>query len=197
MGGAAIVGYVGGSYAIQWVIEDPLPAVPPLHPDLAPGDGNLSITIPVPGSTTVTSGVPLLDPENATDPGIMPGSQPRLTLVEPLPTTNSGSNIYLSTDFVVAPNGAVVPIPDGATGPIPANNGKGFQYAGGGGGKGLSPNISDVRIMDPTQPAGKSPGYPNGYASYSNVHGQPANPYTGKPVKKSDPEWHIPLVGPR
>ena len=96
-------------------------------------------------------------------------------------------------DFVVTSNGQVIPVPSNATGPIPAQNGQGFRYTGGSGGKGLAPTTTDVRIMDPTLPKGNSPGYPNGYTSYSNSSGQTVAPYTGKTVAPGDPEWHVPL----
>jgi len=92
-------------------------------------------------------------------------------------------------DYVVSPNGDVVPIPDGATGPIPAQNGAGFRYTGGSGGSGLDPRVTDVRIMDPT------PRYPNGYVSYSNASGQAVNPFTGQTVSRSSSWWHIILSG--
>jgi RHS repeat-associated protein len=107
-------------------------------------------------------------------------------------------------DFVVTENGDVIPVPDGATGPKPVETGKGFQYTGGGTGvkgsvgKGLDGRVSAVRIMDPTEPKGKSPGYPDGYVSYSNSASpkpQPVDPYTGQTVSRS--EWHIPLRGPQ
>jgi hypothetical protein len=92
-------------------------------------------------------------------------------------------------------SGPSIVVPEGATGPIPANNGLGVQYTGGSGGPGLDPSVSSVRIMDPTAPAGPSPGYPNGYASYSNASGQAINPLNGQTVPKSSPWWHIDLGG--
>lgn len=99
-------------------------------------------------------------------------------------------------DFLGQANGPAIPIPEGAVGPTPVQNGNGFQYTGGSGGNGLSPNACNVRIMDPTLPKGPSPGYPNGYANYSNGAAptpQSIDPYTGKTIGKSDPWWHIPL----
>jgi hypothetical protein len=87
-GAALVVAGAGGVYAIQWALEDPLPEIPPLHPDLAPGDGNISITIPVPGSTTVTSGVGLFPGLETADPGFTAVSQPGLNIVE----ANSGTS---------------------------------------------------------------------------------------------------------
>jgi hypothetical protein len=87
-------------------------------------------------------------------------------------------------DFIVHPNGDTVIVPEGASGPFPAESGKGFQFIDGSGGHGLDPRTTDVRIMDPT------PRYPNGYASYSNA-GQTVDPYTGRTISPSDPWWHI------
>ncbi|MBI3649416.1 MAG: Hint domain-containing protein [Acidobacteria bacterium] len=98
--------------------------------------------------------------------------------------------------FLGQANGPAIPIPQGATEiPIVTPGGKvtGFGYTGGNGGNGLSPRVSDVRVMDPTLPRGPSPGYPNGYVNYMNPNGQAVNPYTGKTISKSDPMWHIPL----
>jgi hypothetical protein len=93
-----------------------------------------------------------------------------------------------SPDFVVHPNGDVVPVPKGAVGPSPVANGKGFQFEGGSGGHSLDPRVADVRIMDPAR-SGKHL-YTNGYVSYSNASGQAVNPYTGQAVPKSSPWWH-------
>ena len=93
------------------------------------------------------------------------------------------------TDFVVHPSGAAVAIPDGATGPINAANGKGVIYVGGRGGKGLNSRVTGVRIMDPT------PQYPNGYGTYMNSFGtgQTVDPYTGRTIPNNDPRAHIPF----
>src|SRR5438105_11661421 len=69
-----------------------------------------------------------------------------------------------SPDFIVSKGGTVYPVPKGASGPIPAESGKGFQFTGGSGGHGLSPKTTDVRIMDPVT-SGKYQ-YPGGYGSY-------------------------------
>lgn len=95
-------------------------------------------------------------------------------------------------NFLGQENGPAIPVPDGATGPTPTANGKGFAYTGGKGGNGLDSRVENMRVMDPTKPSGPSPGYPNGYVNYSNKGGQAVNPYTGKTVAKSDPWWHIP-----
>ena len=109
------------------------------------------------------------------------------------PASRVGRAARRAPDFVVTSKGDVIPVPLGATGPTPVRTGKGFQYTGGSGGQGLDPQVSEVRIMEPTLPRGPSPGYPGGYASYGNVHGQTVNPYTGRTISPSDPAWHIPL----
>ena len=97
-------------------------------------------------------------------------------------------------DFVVTPQGEVIPVPQGATGPVLAENGKGYRYTDGRGSHGLDARVSDVRIMESTPPGGSSPGYPGGYVSYSNANGQTVHPQTGLPVARHDPAWHIPLT---
>ena len=96
-------------------------------------------------------------------------------------------------DFISTPGGDVVIVPQGATGPLPTNKGTGFQYTGGRGGFGLDPRVSEVRVMDPVAPKGNSPGYPNGYVSYSNSHWQGVSPYSGQPIANADPWRHIRL----
>jgi RHS repeat-associated protein len=90
-------------------------------------------------------------------------------------------------------SGPSIVVPEGATGPTPALNGGGVRYTGGTGGPGLDQRVTEVRIMDPTKPAGPSPGYSSGYASYANKTGQAVNPATGQTLMKGDPWWHIPL----
>jgi RHS repeat-associated protein len=87
-------------------------------------------------------------------------------------------------DFIVHPNGNVVAVPDGATGPFPADNGAGIKFTGGAGGSGLAPSVSGVRFMDPTA---QNPG---GYYSYFNGTNQTVDPYSGTPLRPSDPGWH-------
>jgi RHS repeat-associated protein len=89
--------------------------------------------------------------------------------------------------------GPGIVVPRGAVGPTAVESGRGVQYVGGSGGPGLSSRVSNVRIMEPTAPSGPSPGYPRGYASYSNASRQTVNPATGQTVPKSSPWWHIPL----
>ena len=93
-------------------------------------------------------------------------------------------------NFIVSPNGVAYPVPNGATGPELANNGRGMQFQGGAGGNGLSPNTTGFRFMDPIA-TGPYP-YPYGYGSYNNSSGQAVNPLTGKTIPKTDPMWHIP-----
>lgn len=53
-------------------------------------------------------------------------------------------------NFIVSKGGTVFPpVPRGATGPIPASSGKGFQFIKGVGDKGLSPKAMGFRFMDP------------------------------------------------
>ncbi|HEY1974368.1 MAG TPA: hypothetical protein VGH89_40915 [Pseudonocardia sp.] len=117
------------------------------------------------------------------------GSPPPPAATPPPP----GGELH-SPNFVAHPNGEVAVVPNGAQGPIPAENGKGFQFQGGSGGHGLDPRTSGLRVMDPVT-GGKHP-YPDGYMKYNNnpPHGTPqtVDPYTGKTVAKSDPSAHIP-----
>src|SRR6266852_3829581 len=94
---------------------------------------------------------------------------------------------------IVTSSGDVIPIPQGARGPLPAQNGRGFRYVGGSGGHGLDSRVAEVRIMAPVPPRGPSPGYPGGYVTYSNAVGQSVNPYTGRTIAQADPAWHIPI----
>lgn len=95
-------------------------------------------------------------------------------------------------NFIGQESGPSIAVPEGATGPYPTR-GNGFQYTGGSGGNGLDSSVSNVRVMDPTAPRGPSPGYPNGYVSYSNGSGQAVNPVTGATLNPKDPWWHFPL----
>jgi RHS repeat-associated protein len=98
-------------------------------------------------------------------------------------------------DFVVTPRGEAIPIPKGATGPInvinPAGNTTGFAFTGGSGGLGLNPRVTGVRIMDPTLPIGRSPGFPNGYVKFQNIAGQGVIPFTGQTASRA--MTHFPL----
>lgn len=90
--------------------------------------------------------------------------------------------------FIAKSNGEVIRVPEGATGPVPAESGKGFQFAGGSGGAPLDSRVAGVRVMDPVT-SGKYL-YPNGYVSYFNEAGQTVNPFTGQTIARSDPFWH-------
>lgn len=91
--------------------------------------------------------------------------------------------------FIVSEGATVFPVPKGATGPIPATSGKGFQFIEGVGGNGLSPKATGFRFMDPIT-TGKYQ-YPGGYGSYFNKAGQTINPFTGQTISPSNPWWHI------
>jgi hypothetical protein len=93
-------------------------------------------------------------------------------------------------NFIVSEGGTVYPVPEGATGPFPAESGNGFQFTGGSGGNGLSSSATDFRFMDPVT-TGKYQ-YPGGYGSYGNAAGQTINPLTGQTIAPSNPWWHIP-----
>ncbi len=108
-------------------------------------------------------------------------------------TVGTGTNPLI----VVSPGGNAIPVPNGATGPVPADNGKGVQYNGGSGGYGMDSRVTGVRIMDPTPAKGASPGYPNGHVSYGNASGQGVNPQTGQTVSNADPSRHMPLSPPK
>lgn len=90
--------------------------------------------------------------------------------------------------FITNNNGDAFPIPEGASGPYPADNGLGIQYLGGSGGNGLNSRVTGIRVMDST--ATKFP-YPNGYVTYMNVGNQAVDPYTGRTLRPSDPLWHL------
>ena len=100
-----------------------------------------------------------------------------------------GSTPPRGPDFIVHPNGEIIPVPTGATGPTPADTGRGFQFTGGSGGHGLDPRVTGVRVMDPVT-SGKYP-KPNGYASYMNQTGQTVDPGSGRTIPRSDPNAHI------
>jgi hypothetical protein len=112
-------------------------------------------------------------------------------------TENLTSSGGRGVDFVVTEAGEAIPVPKGASGPVPvineAGETTGFAFKGGEGGHGLDSRVSDVRIMDPTPPRGRSPGYEGGYVTYENRLGQGVNPHTGRTVPNSDPSRHIPL----
>lgn len=100
----------------------------------------------------------------------------------------SGPDPSAAPDFVVTASGDVAPIPQGASGPYPTEN-PGAQYNGGSGGNGLAANVTDMRIMESTL---RSPvGYVNYGSRQANGGWQTVNPYTGEPVPRKSPWWHI------
>lgn len=84
-------------------------------------------------------------------------------------------------------------MPKGATGPSPVVNpgGKTTGSAFTGGKGGANGQVDTMRIMNPTQARGKSPGYPNGYIKYENRAGQGVNPNTGRTVSNKDSHFPI------
>ncbi len=110
---------------------------------------------------------------------------------EQLAAESTASEEAFGPNFAVSKRGVVVPIPKGATGPVPARNGMGILYSGGRGGNGLASVVSEVRIMNPNARN------PTGYVNYGKVlfggAWQTLNPYTGQPIPTTDPFWHYPL----
>lgn len=96
-------------------------------------------------------------------------------------------------NFVVSSNGTAFPVPAGSTGPTPVVNSGGKQtgvaFTGGQGG--ANGQVSTMRIMDPTQAKGNSPGYPGGYIKYENAGKQGVDPYSGKTLPNS--KSHFPI----
>lgn len=91
-GATAAVG-AGAYLAASWAMQDNGPVVPPIQPERLPDDG-FTVTIPVPNSSTVTSGVPLGIGSDTSTPGIAPVSLPSPSIVEPLPDPGTvGNNI--------------------------------------------------------------------------------------------------------
>ena len=124
-----------------------------------------------------------------------PGRTPLAIEAGPQPLAlPSGGAHATGPDFIVHPNGEIVAVPTGATGPTPVASGKGMQFTGGSGGHGLDARVTDIRVMDPVT-GGKYP-HPNGYVSYSNGAGQTVNPTTGQTVGRSDPSWHLDWSSP-
>ena len=105
--------------------------------------------------------------------------------------TNVTTESSAAPNFIVDSKGTVYPVPEGANPAVPADNGKGIKFDGGKGG--ANGQVTTMRIMDPTPAKGKSPGYPDGYVTYSNAQGQGVNPYTGKTVPRT--EAHFPING--
>ena len=104
------------------------------------------------------------------------------------------SNVPTSApDFIVTPGGTAFPVPKGATGPVPVINqaGKRTGTAFTGGRGGTNGQVDTIRIMDPTPPRGRSPGYPGGYIKYENSSGQGVNPHTGRTGSREDTHFSI------
>jgi RHS repeat-associated protein len=93
--------------------------------------------------------------------------------------------------YAITPSGIAFPVPQGS-GRIPVVNRigaiSGDAFAGGaGGGPGLAPSVTQLRLMNPT------PGNPSGYGVYMNSTGQGVNPFTGQTLSPFDPLRHIPF----
>ncbi|NOH29412.1 RHS repeat-associated core domain-containing protein [Vibrio mediterranei] len=118
-------------------------------------------------------------------------SAPKPSLGSALPNVTKGAG--KAPDFVVSPGGTAFPVPKGATGPTPVVNpgGKTTGSAFTGGKGGTNGKVDTIRIMDPTPPRGKSPGYPNGYIKYENKSGQGVDPYTGRTLSNKDSHFPI------
>lgn len=104
-----------------------------------------------------------------------------------------GKTAIYSPDFIVSPSGITFPVPKGARGPIDVINkaGKktGSAFIGGKGGSNQS--VSNMRLMNPTSPKGRSPGYPKGYIKYENKNGQGVNPYTGRTLAEEESHFTL------
>lgn len=106
-------------------------------------------------------------------------------------------------DFVVNPRGTTLPVPLGAN-PMPeavinkADKQTGTAFTGGilKSSSGIDKPVN-LRMMNPTKPRGRSPGYPSGYSAYSASQAdgswpQTVDPYSGKTLKPEHPWSHIP-----
>ncbi|WP_230457444.1 MULTISPECIES: hypothetical protein [Leptospira] len=107
-----------------------------------------------------------------------------------------GNGANNKPNFIVSPDGTAFPVPKGAIGPTqvinPNGKNTGSAYTGGQGG--ANGQVNTMRIMDPTDAKGKSPGYPNGYVKYENSASprpQGVDPYTGKTLPND--KSHFPL----
>ena len=102
-------------------------------------------------------------------------------------------DIPKNTDFVIDASGTAYPVPKNATGPSPVTNASGnttgAAFTGGQGG--ANGQVSTMRMMDPTPPRGKSPGYENGYIKYENKSGQGVDPYSGRTISNRDSHYPI------
>jgi hypothetical protein len=97
-------------------------------------------------------------------------------------------------NFVVTPKGIAVPIPEGATGPVDIVNksGRVTGFAFVGGSSGDNGQVDSVRVMNPTLPNSRSPGYPDGYVRYMNPSRQAVDLLTGRTL--SDEISHYSLT---
>ncbi|PBB27940.1 hypothetical protein CK227_02640 [Mesorhizobium sp. WSM4308] len=106
-------------------------------------------------------------------------------------------NLPAAPDFIVNSKGVAMPVPKGSA-PVPqpfvnrsgATTGSAFVD-----GVGPTAKPMNLRMMDPTPAKGRSPGYPNGYSTYSapqtNGALQTVDPYTGKTISRDNPFAHI------
>lgn len=109
------------------------------------------------------------------------------------------NNLYRFTPFLEhrdkIVNKAGEGLPSGAVGPVANVNSSGavtgILFEGGSGG--ANGQVTSIRIMNPTEPAGRSPGYPNGYISYGNGQEpkQNVDPYLGETLPRTGS--HFPL----
>lgn len=96
-------------------------------------------------------------------------------------------------NYVISSNGTCLAVPAGsALVPVinPAGAITGQAFSGGtGGGGGLSPAVTQLRLMNPTAQN------PSGYAVYMNsqIPPQGISPSTGQTIPNSDPLRHIPF----
>lgn len=93
--------------------------------------------------------------------------------------------VQAGTTFIGQASGPSIPVPNGAAGPMAVESGRGIMFVGGS--AGASGRVWGVRVMDATDR------YPHGYVTYFNNGNQTVNPFTGLPIPRSDPLWHIPL----
>ena len=83
----------------------------------------------------------------------------------------------LGENLVNTNTGQRIPLPTGADTMSRAANDQGVVIGGGsGGGNGLAPNVTGVRVMEPNAPN------PTGYVRYQNAAGHAVEPATGQQV---------------
>lgn len=121
----------------------------------------------------------------------------------PVGATETNLSFENAPDYLANPRGVVLPVPRGAY-PMPtpvkneAQKQTGTAFSGGTikSSSGVD-NPVDLRMMNPTEPRGRSPGYPRGYSAYSAVQPPPGgrqtvDPYTGRTLRRDHPWAHIP-----